>query len=97
MLVAIRLMGTAVKEVVERNYTHFITDVFQGEPNSPLKFHTRILGFEIIGTHLHGELNCSLTRIILTLDILKAYQRLQRKEESDLLEPDRGYPRQAGS
>ncbi len=38
MLVAIRLMGTAVKEVVERNYTHFITDVFQGEPNSPLKF-----------------------------------------------------------
>jgi hypothetical protein len=80
MLVAIRLMGTAVKEVVERNYTHFITDVFQGEPNSPLKFHTRILGFEIIGTHLHGELNCSLTRIILTLDILKAYQRLREKK-----------------
>ena len=80
MLVAIRLMGIAVKEVVERNYTHFITDVFQGEPNSPLKFHTRILGFEIIGTHLHGELNCSLTRIILTLDILKAYQRLREKK-----------------
>ncbi len=80
MLVAIRLMGTAVKEVVERNYTHFITDVFQGEPHSPLKFHTRILGFEIIGTHLHGELNCSLTRIILTLDILKAYQRLREKK-----------------
>lgn len=80
MLVAIRLMGSAVKEVVERNYTHFITDVFQGEPHSPLKFHTRILGFEIIGTHLHGELNCSLTRIILTLDILKAYQRLREKK-----------------
>ena len=80
MLVAIRLMGVAVKEVVERNYTHFITDVFQGEPNSPLKFHTRILGFEIIGSHLHGELNCSLTRIILTLDILKAYQRLREKK-----------------
>lgn len=80
MLVAIRLMGTAVKEVVERNYTHFITDVFQGEPHSPLKFHTRILGFEIIGTHLHGELNCSLTRIILTLDILEAYQRLREKK-----------------
>ncbi len=79
MLVAIRLMGVAVKEVVERNYTHFITDVFEGEPNSPLKFHTRILGFEIIGSHLHGELNCSLTRIILTLDILKAYQRLREK------------------
>lgn len=80
MLVAIRLMGIAVKEVVERNYTHFITDVFQGEPHSPLKFHTRILGFEIIGSHLHGELNCSLTRIILTLDILKAYQRLSQKK-----------------
>ena len=80
MLVAIRLMGIAVKEVVERNYTHFITDVFQGEPNSPLQFHTRILGFEIIGSHLHGELNCSLTRIILTLDILKAYQRLRQKK-----------------
>lgn len=80
MLVAIRLMGIAVREVVGRNYTHFITDVFQGEPHSPLHFHTRILGFEIIGSHLHGELNCSLTRIILTLDILKAYQRLREKK-----------------
>ena len=77
VLVAIRLMGAAVKEVVERNYTHFITDVFEGEPHSSLKFHTRILGFEVIGKHLYGELNCSLTRIILTLDILKAYQRLK--------------------
>ncbi len=80
MLVAIRLMGIAVREVVERNYTHFITDVFQGEPHSPLQFHTRILGFEVIGSHLHGELQCSLTRIILTLDILKAYQRLREKK-----------------
>jgi hypothetical protein len=79
ILVAIRLMGAAVKEVVERNYTHFITDVFEGEPHSPLKFHTRILGFEVIGKHLYGELNCSLTRIILTLDILKAYQRLKNQ------------------
>jgi len=77
VFVALRLMGAAVKEVVERNYTHFITDVFESEPHSPLKFHTRILGFEVIGQHLYGELNCSLTRIILTLDILKAYQRLK--------------------
>ena len=48
MPVAIRLMGVAVKEVVERNYTNFITDVFQGEPNTPLTFHTRILGFKMI-------------------------------------------------
>ena len=80
IFVALRLMGLAVKEVVERNYTHFITDVFEGEPHSPLKFHTRILGFEVIGQHLYGELNCSLTRIILTLDILKAYQRLKAQE-----------------
>jgi hypothetical protein len=79
VFVALRLMGAAVKEVVERNYTHFITDVFEGEPHSPLKFHTRILGFEVIGKHLYGELNCSLTRIILTLDILKAYQRLKNQ------------------
>lgn len=79
ILVAIRLMGASVREVVERNYTHFITDVFEGEPHSPLKFHTRILGFEVIGQHLYGELNCSLTRIILTLDILKAYKRLRRQ------------------
>ena len=79
ILVAIRLMGSSVREVVERNYTHFITDVFEGEPHSPLKFHTRILGFEVIGKHLYGELNCSLTRIILTLDILKAYKRMKTR------------------
>lgn len=79
ILVALRLMRIAIREVVERDYTHFITDVFEGEPNSPLRFHTKILGFEVIGTHMHGELNCSLTRIILTLDILKAYQRLKER------------------
>lgn len=80
-LVAIRLMRIAVQEVIERNYTHFITDVFEGEPHSPLNFHTRILGFEIIGSHLHGELNCSLTRIILSMDILKAYHGMKRRRK----------------
>jgi hypothetical protein len=78
IFVALRLMRMAIAEVVSRDYTHFLTDVFKGEINSPLKFHTRVLGFEIIGTHLHGELNCNLTRVILTLDILKAYQRLKK-------------------
>jgi hypothetical protein len=81
ILVALRLMKAAIKEVVERDYTHFITDVFENEPHSPFKFHTRVLGFEVIGTHLHGELNCSLTRIILTLDILKSYQRLRQRRD----------------
>lgn len=77
--IALRLMRASIREVVERDYSHFLTDVFEGEVNSPLRFHTRILGFEVIGRHLHGELNCSLTRIILTLDILKAYKRLKQK------------------
>jgi len=78
-LVAIRLMKGAIREVVERGYTHFITDVFENEPTSPYKFHTRILGFEVIGTHLYGELNCSCTRIIMTLDILKAYKTMKER------------------
>jgi hypothetical protein len=82
ILIALRLMRAAIREVVEKDYTHFITDVFENEPNSPLKFHTRILGFEIIGRHLFGDLNCSCTRIILTLDILKAYKRLKERRSS---------------
>lgn len=75
--VALRLMRAATAEVVERDYSHFITDVFEGEEHSPLNFHTRVLGFEVIGSHLFGELNCSSTRIILTLDILKLYNRVK--------------------
>lgn len=78
--VALRLMRIATHEVLERDYTHFITDVFEGEPNSPLNFHTRVLGFEVIGKHLFGDLNCSSTRIILTLDILKLYQRTRHSK-----------------
>ncbi len=79
IMVALRLMKAAITEVVKRDYTHFITDVFEGEVNSPLHFHTNILGFEIIGKHVHGELNCSCTRIILALDILKTYKRIKEK------------------
>ncbi len=76
-MVALRLMRAATTEVVERDYTHFITDVFEGEEHSPLNFHTRVLGFEVIGSHLFGELHCSSTRIILTLDIVKLYNRVK--------------------
>jgi hypothetical protein len=78
--IALKLMRAAIQEVVGRGYTHFITDVFETDPTSPLRFHTKILGFEIIGSHLRGELNCSSTRIILTLDILQAYQRLKERK-----------------
>jgi hypothetical protein len=76
--VALRLIRAAVREVAERGYTHFLTDVYDGDPHSPLHFHTRVLGFERIGTHRHGELNANYVRIILVLDIARAYRRLQQ-------------------
>ncbi|HBF37617.1 MAG TPA: GNAT family N-acetyltransferase [Firmicutes bacterium] len=88
--VVLRLMRAAIKEVVERGYTHFITDVFENDPHSPLHFHTKVLGFERIGSHLHGELNCSSTRIILTLDILKTYQKLKLHKNKIYLEMTEG-------
>ncbi len=88
--VVLRLMRAAIKEVVERGYTHFITDVFESDPHSPLHFHTRVLGFERIGSHLHGELNCSSTRIILTLDIVKAYEKLKIRKNKIYLEMTEG-------
>jgi len=80
--VALRLMRMAVNEVVEHDYTHFITDVYENEVHSPFRFHTRILGFEVIGKHLYGELKFNCARLILTLDILKAYKRLKEKKHS---------------
>ncbi|HWM92837.1 MAG TPA: GNAT family N-acetyltransferase [Thermoanaerobaculia bacterium] len=78
--VVLRLMRAAIVEVVSRGYTHFVTDVFEDDPHSPYLFHTRVLGFERIGTHRYGELACASTRIILILDIASAYRRLQKKE-----------------
>jgi hypothetical protein len=88
--VALRLMRASIKEVVERGYTHFITDVFESDPHSPLHFHTKVLGFERIGSHIHGELNCSSTRIILTLDILKTYEKLKIRKNKIYLEMTEG-------
>ena len=78
--VVMRLMRAAILEVVSRGYTHFLTDVFEDDPHSPLNFHTRVLGFERIGTHRYGELACASTRIILILDIARAYRQLEKKE-----------------
>ncbi|RTY39868.1 GNAT family N-acetyltransferase [Chlorobium phaeovibrioides] len=88
--VALRLMRSATAEVVERDYTHFITDVFEGEANSPFNFHTRVLGFEVVGKHLFGDLNCSSTRIILTLDILKLYRRVKNSRSRIYMELTEG-------
>ncbi len=77
--VALQLMHMAVGEVVQRGYTHFITDVYDGDPHSPLKFHTRALGFERIGTHRVGELDCDCVRIVLILDLARAYRRARAR------------------
>jgi hypothetical protein len=77
--VVMKLLKAAMAEVVERGYTHFLTDVFEDDPHSPLGFHTRVLGFERIGTHRHGELSCASVRIILILDIVRACRRLARR------------------
>ena len=89
--IALGLIRRAGREVVERDYTHFITDVFEGEPNSPFTFHTRILGFEVIGRHVHGELACACTRIILVLNILKAYQKFRQSPSHVYASITRGF------
>jgi hypothetical protein len=78
--VVLRLMRAAIFEVVERGYTHFLTSVFADDPHSPLGFHTRVLGFERIGSHRTGELSCASIRILLILDIARAYQRLKSRK-----------------
>jgi hypothetical protein len=84
--VVLRLMRAAIVEVVERGYTHFFTSVFADDPHSPLGFHTRVLGFERIGSHRTGELACTSIRILLILDIARAYQRLKQRRNRVLLE-----------
>ena len=77
VLVAVALMRAAARETVERQFTHYITDVFEGEKHSPYDFHTRVMGFQLIATHDTGELNCSNRRLTMLLDIRSTYWRLR--------------------
>lgn len=77
--VALRLMGAALTELVRRGYTHLVTDVFEGERHSPLDFHVRVLGFEVIGWHDHGELRERRRRLVLLLDVDRAYRALRHR------------------
>jgi hypothetical protein len=79
--IAMSLMRTGTIEVVARGYTHLLTDVFADDPHSPLRFHTRVLGFERIGTHETGELTCASSRVILVLDLARAYQRAKLRQD----------------
>jgi hypothetical protein len=85
-------MRGAILEVVSRGYTHFVTDVFEEDPHSPLRFHIRVLGFERIGTHRHGELACASSRILLILDIARAYRRLRERDNKIWKELAEGLP-----
>lgn len=79
IVVAGALMRAAVKETIERDFTHYITDVFEGEANSPYDFHRRVMGFQTVATHDTGELNCNCRRITMLLGIKEAYQRLRKE------------------
>ena len=80
VLVAVALMRAAARETVERQFSHYITDVFEGEKHSPYEFHTRVMGFQLIATHDTGELNCPNRRLTMLLDIRSAYHRLQEEK-----------------
>jgi hypothetical protein len=79
VLLAAALMRAATEEVVDRGYTHLVTDVFEDDPHSPLGFHTRVMGFLPVATHDHGELNCKSRRITLLLDLKSTYRRLRAR------------------
>lgn len=78
ILIAAILMRAAATETVHRGFTHFITDVFDADPNSPYQFHRRILGFETVATHETGELASKHKRITMLLDLGAAYRRLKQ-------------------
>lgn len=77
ILVAAILMRAAATETIERGFTHFITDVFESDPNSPYKFHQKILGFKTVATHNIGELKHMGRRITMLLEIKGALQTMR--------------------
>ena len=79
IMVAAILMRAAATETVERGFTHFITDVFETDPNSPYKFHQRILGFRTVATHNIGELKHMGRRITMLLDLKHAFRTMRAR------------------
>jgi hypothetical protein len=78
VLVSAALMREATADTIRRRFTHYITDVFEGERHSPFAFHTRVLGFKTVATHDVGELNCPNRRLTMILDLQEAYLRLRQ-------------------
>ena len=79
MLVAAALIRASTMDTVRRKFTHYVTDVFEDDPNSPYGFHTRVMGFTPVGSHMTGELYSQSRRITLVLDLASAYKRLQSR------------------
>ncbi|CAM2065342.1 N-acetyltransferase domain-containing protein [Sulfidibacter corallicola] len=77
--VAALLMKAASTETVEKGFTHFITDVFESDPNTPYGFHKRVLGFKVVATHDVGELKCQSRRITMLLDFKEAFNCMKRR------------------
>lgn len=77
--VSLSLMRAATKEIVLRDCTQLVTDVFENDPHSPLGFHTRIAGFRPVATHDIGELRHQGRRITLLLDMKEAYRSLKAR------------------
>lgn len=76
--VVLELMRAAAEETLRRGFTHYITDVFEGEVNSPYLFHVRVIGFRPVATHETGEMNCPRRRITLILNLREALIRLRK-------------------
>lgn len=77
--VSMSLISAATGEIIERGTTQLITDVFEGDPHSPYRFHTRVIGFKPVATHEIGELAFKGRRITMVLDVRAAYGRLRRR------------------
>ena len=88
--IVLELMRAALQVAVERDVTHFVAAVLEDDPHSPYQFHMRQLGFERIGTHERGELFCASRRVLLVLDLARAYARLGARPRSVVAELARG-------
>ena len=81
IVAAVSLMREASRETVANDYTHYVTDIFEGEVHNPYDFHTRVMGFEPVATHEVGELDCPNRRITMVLDLKSAYQRIKVRQK----------------
>ncbi len=80
IFVAALLMRAAGTETLQKGFSHFITDVFENDPNTPYGFHQRVLGFKEVATHEVGELHCQSRRITMLLDLKDALKCMKRRK-----------------